>query len=587
MPDSLTSNSNELNGDCTTRSDSRTAWLVGSRLPIQLPYVVEWLAWAFLSLGVMMRLLRYLLHFPLWSDEAALAANLLNRGYLDLLRPLDYQQVAPPLFLWIELSVVRLLGFTEWSLRAFPLACSVASLFLFRHVARRLFGYSTGRDHPKWMLLFAVAIFSVSYYPLRHGVEVKQYASDLLVSLGLIALALEWVADRDRVRWLWWLAAVVPIAVGLSHPATFVAGGISIALVPIVWSRRAVRSWVPFVGINLALIAAFAVMFVVSTGPQIHAADEEGILRSYWSNAFPPLDRPLAFIRWFVAVHAGQLFAYPAGGADVGSGLATFACFIVGISFLIRSGRLAAAAVCLAPFGLTFVAAALERYPYGGYARTAQHLAPIICLLAGAGAARLMTLISREQLRRSFAIALLAVFAVFGGGLMVHDVVQPFRTEHDRRVCEFARWFWHDKAIDAELVCAFNDLNQPFFRQTYLWRGIAQYLCNQRIYSPQRHGPNETVRWDQVSDAHPLRCVVFSRPGLSRDEAAFDAWLANMRTTYDWVGYEENDFHKPHEHEPDIERIALYEFVPRDSAAHRGRGVGTAGAVRSIEPLSN
>jgi len=139
-------------------------------------------------LGILVRLLRYSLKFPLWGDESALAANFLDRGYLDLLRPLDFQQVAPPLFLWIELAIVRLFGFNEWTLRAFPCVCSVASVLLFRHVAGRLL---TGVP-----LLLAVGIFSVAYYPVRLGAEVKQYASDLLVSLVLLAIAFTVFGDR-------------------------------------------------------------------------------------------------------------------------------------------------------------------------------------------------------------------------------------------------------------------------------------------------------------------------------------------------------------------------------------------------------
>src|SRR5207248_1644961 len=45
----------------------------------------------------------------------------------------------------------------------------------------------------------------------------------------------------------------------------------------------------------------------------------------------------------------------------------------------------------LAPFGLNFVAALLGSYPYGGCCRLSQHLAPTICLLAGVGAAHLLT----------------------------------------------------------------------------------------------------------------------------------------------------------------------------------------------------
>ena len=94
--------------------------------------------WGFLALGLFVRLVRFLVVYPIWPDEAFVAANFLERGYLDLVRPLDYVQVCPILFLWIELTVVRLFGFSEWSLRLFPALCGLASMVLFRHLATRV-----------------------------------------------------------------------------------------------------------------------------------------------------------------------------------------------------------------------------------------------------------------------------------------------------------------------------------------------------------------------------------------------------------------------------------------------------------------
>ena len=64
---------------------------------------------------------------------------ILDRDYAGLTEPLDYQQVCPLLFLWVEKAVVQALGFREWSLRLVPTAAAVAGLFVFRHVAGRLF----------------------------------------------------------------------------------------------------------------------------------------------------------------------------------------------------------------------------------------------------------------------------------------------------------------------------------------------------------------------------------------------------------------------------------------------------------------
>ena len=52
------------------------------------------IAWAFIVLGIVIRTIRFLLNFPLWPDEAYLAHNYLDRGYLDLLQGLDYVQIA-------------------------------------------------------------------------------------------------------------------------------------------------------------------------------------------------------------------------------------------------------------------------------------------------------------------------------------------------------------------------------------------------------------------------------------------------------------------------------------------------------------
>ena len=91
-----------------------------------------------MAFGVLLRVVRYLMQYPLWGDEAFLAANFIERGYLDLLRPLEYGQVSPLFFLWVERAMVGLLGFSEWSLRLVPTLAGVASVFLFHHVSGRV-----------------------------------------------------------------------------------------------------------------------------------------------------------------------------------------------------------------------------------------------------------------------------------------------------------------------------------------------------------------------------------------------------------------------------------------------------------------
>ena len=142
------------------------------------------LAWAFIALGVLVRSIRFLLDFPLWPDEAYLAHNYLDRGYLELLQALDYRQVAPLLYLWVQKTFVMICGFSEYSLRLYVFLGSLASLLLFRDLASRLLQGMTR--------LMAIALFAVAYPLIRYSAEAKPYGSDMLVSLVLLVLLVRW-----------------------------------------------------------------------------------------------------------------------------------------------------------------------------------------------------------------------------------------------------------------------------------------------------------------------------------------------------------------------------------------------------------
>ncbi len=349
--------------------------------------------WAFVILGVTLRITRWGMHYPLWWDEAFLSVNFIKRGYFDLLRPLDYSQVCPVLFLWAELSVVKLLGFSEWTLRLFPLLCGTVSVVLFRHVAGRIV-----RGVP---LLLAVAIFAVSYHPIRHAADVKPYASDLLAALIVLAAAIEWWRGPSQARWMWVLAVVSPALIALSHPAIFVAGGVALALAPAVAKTRHRPVSIAYLVFLANTAGAFLTLYAVFTRSQ--AAATLTTMQTQWVAAFPPLGDLWAFCRWFFIAHTGSMFAYPCGGEGGLSSL-TLLLFAVGALMLWLERRRTVLLACLGPFAMGLAAAAIRRYPYGGVAdgspaRVMQYLVPSICLLTGIGAAALLAIV--RNLRRA------------------------------------------------------------------------------------------------------------------------------------------------------------------------------------------
>jgi len=476
-------------------------------------------AWVrtFLALGVALRLFRFALRYPLWRDEAYLAANLLDRDFAGLTRPLDYQQVCPVLFLWAEKAIVSALGFNEWTLRLLPTAASVAGLFLFRHTAGRLLkgvAYAV-----------AVAILAVGYTPIRHACEVKPYATDFLVALGLIALAVEWVRTPDRTGYLWGLAALGPVAVGVSNPSVFVAAGVGLVLALPVLKTGSRRAAVPFALYGVATLATFLALLRWVNAAQ--SASVMAWMRVYWAGAFPPRT-PAALLRWLVRTHTSQMFAYPAGG-DVGASTLTTGLVVAAIVAYVRRGSKPVLALLLAPFALGLLAAALGRYPYGGSARTMQYVAPAIILMAGLGGAALVSRLPRLSWReRAPAGVLFGLFAV-GLGMMAWDATHPYTTLQDWSSRDFARRFWAEESSGAVLVCARTDLHLPL--DSLGWQGdrAAVYLCHQAIYSGRRRA-EPSPQLDRVSNARPLRVVVFGE--VPADRVAVSRWMGQNGARY-------------------------------------------------------
>jgi hypothetical protein len=494
-------------------ADSREIGVESSSSSWSAPWVAHATA-GFVVLGVLIRAARYLLNFPLWCDETMIAANFLDRGYGELFRPLDYRQVSPVLWLVAELSTVKLLGFSEWSLRLVPFVCGILSVLLFRHVAGRLMSGVP--------LLLAVAVFAVAGWPLRYVAEVKPYASDLFVALVLIALAVEWWRKPGQNGWLWALAAVGPLAVGLSLPALFVLGGVGLSLAWPVWRTGRWQSRAALGVFGLGVLVTFVgLMPFYKTSPQDH-----DYFHNAWARAFPPLSDPGKLPLWLLDVHTGYMFAYPDGGAQGASAL-TFITFVLGAVVLIRRRRWTPALLLLSPFALAMAAAALHRYPYGVSARTTQYAAPMICLLSGLGGAALLAMIPSPGRRRSLLHAVAAALAVVGLLRLGLDMVRPYKTATDERDRAFAQWFWTELSRDAELACAHRDLGVTFNPRHWTTEATDTYLCYQRIYSP-RHRRKALPDLDRLSESHPLRVVLFNEIPEYASPPLFAFWMAEM-----------------------------------------------------------
>lgn len=517
------------------------------------------LIWFFVFLGLAARTVRYLLRFPLWEDECFLACNFIEQTYAGLLRPLNYHQVAPLGFLWAELTLVKIFGFHEAALRLFAFAASIGSVLLFRQLAGRLLSGTAQ--------VLAIAIFCVSYSGIRYAAEAKPYGTDQFAALALLTLAVEWRRRPDQRRWLAALVAAVPLAIGVSYPAVFVAGGVSLWMAAVLRAERR-SGWLGWLLFNAMLAASFGAMLTLAAKSQ--AAAELGYMQNYWKDHLPSLASPPQFVWWFLLTHTGDLLAIPLGG-ERGASTVSFLIVACGVAALARQRRTLLLLFCLAPPALNMAAALMGRFPYGGHVKFSQYLAPAICILLGAGGAALLARgQALPQSRRRALAAALGLLALIAIGTIARDFCLPYKSATDRRYRDFARWFWFSMESSGEVVCLQTDLNLDFAPGTFRDLGwSAMYLCNQRIYSP-RHARGEPVDWQAVSADWPLRCVEYQAEVYRYDRAACDRWLATMQKRYELVARERFPFPVYDQRGRNLlcsDAVEVYKFVPR--AVHR------------------
>lgn len=393
----------------------KTSWLPRAALAV----VLVGLAW---------RLLRYAVCFPIYGDEALLCFNLM-RGWQEILQPLEYGQIAPLPFVLGEWGCYHLLGSSEYSLRLLPLLASVLSLPLFWMLARTVLSREAA-----WL---ATAILSVSTWPVAMGSLIKPYSGDLFWALTLLVPAARILKKQERAGGFWWawLLIAAPLAIVSSFTSAFVGGAVGLALLPLVWRSRSPRVWLAFAGFGVLLLGAFAWNYsqVMARTP----SDIRGYMDWYWRTGFPPAD-VAGFFFWLLKAHVGQAFAYPIGAANGGSTL-TFLLVLLGVIALWRGERRYLPLIAL-PFALSFSASCTRNYPYGDSCRLAQHLAPSICLLAGAGIVFALRSARPETRQRTllFACSFFALIGLIGVG---KDLLRPYRTAGD---------LWHRQNV-AEL----------------------------------------------------------------------------------------------------------------------------------------
>ncbi len=281
------------------------------------------LAWLAIALGVVLRSVALLADHPLGLDETMVALNLMERSYGALLQPLDYDQAAPPLFLWFARLLGRFGNGSELALRIVPFVAGLGVLAGTWWYARRVYSPEVGA--------FAALLIAVSRLLIDYSVDLKPYMGDAAVTV--VILTQVWRIGRSPAptRGMWWLLGVTGmLALGFSFTAPLVLATAGVGLL-VLAGREAGRlkeTMTPLAILSASWIGVFASLYFVLFRPAAH----NPYMEEFWAESFlagagsvklaawlltdamfGPLPEPLVRLRIAVLVAAAALFVWLAG----------------------------------------------------------------------------------------------------------------------------------------------------------------------------------------------------------------------------------------------------------------------------------
>ena len=337
---------------------------------------IRWeLLFAVFLVGAILRIGFFWMDTSLWGDEAAVALNLKERTFSELLGPLDYGQHAPVLYVLVEKCMYELSGRGEHALRLPSLVASLLSLPLFFYWLRK--------TSPVGVLAVAFLMFALNPRLILYSAQLKPYAVDVVSCLVVCLCASQLHRHRFQSNCLAFFAAVGSVLIWISFSVVFVLAGAGLSLIIDQWFHGSRRNCVVVVLLALLWLISFSCNQYLITH---HSLSNEP-LRSFWenSNAFAPLPTSPGQVRQLVRLVL-RPFADPLWGSDkVLIGMPAV-LWLVGVLRLMRTDPITAG-ICFLPVALTFLASGLKLYPFEG--RLILFLVPLFLLPVAWGIAAL------------------------------------------------------------------------------------------------------------------------------------------------------------------------------------------------------
>ncbi|MBP9855114.1 MAG: hypothetical protein KBD53_09645 [Candidatus Omnitrophica bacterium] len=372
--------------------------------------------WSIILFGIVLRLRHYFENRSLWLDEAYVALNILYTPFQKILynQPIIVEQPASPLgFSILVKSFSMLLGGQELVLRLFPFLASLASIYLFYHLIRRVLSAP--------VIPIALFFFASCDALIHYGAELKPYATDAFFTL-LLYVMYSWVSrnPEDCKKYLC-MGLLGWVVIWFSFPGIILLASLGIVMFFQVSSKLRVYLlliyifWMMNVGLIYKVLIApmWGSHYIMGTNAQFY------IPAPVWTHDG---------FSWLIDSWKG-MFIYPLGQSTVFlSGM----LMLLGIISFWRSHRAWCFAFLL-PLFFALVAACLKKYPFFG--RHLLFLVPILIIFIGQGVYRVISF--PKKLNFLVGILLLSYLNFFPVKATAQHVIDGYDVEQNRQVMTY------------------------------------------------------------------------------------------------------------------------------------------------------
>ncbi len=370
----------------------------------------------FLVLGIFLRTLGYVAGGSLELDELNLTRNLFSRSFADLFKPLDYNQIAPVGWLFLQKAALDIWSNIDYSARFPAFVFGVAGVALMYVAAKRTL-QAPG-------VFLTVAVMALSPFAIRYSFFVKPYTGDIFFSLLVLFLALDLIrCERPSILRLMPFLFAGLIGVILSFPVVILLASAGSALFLKALITRDNRLVVSTVAISLAWLLLFLSIYLMM--PSNSSGVVSWMREEAWDNTFAPIPfTSLSSLIWYPSNLLNKMSYLFSSEGGVFAGL----LYLVGLFHLYTSSRYEALVLLTFPLIIALLISILHLYPFED--RLILYLLPMFVLGIGYGFDYLIT----ESRQTFLAPLLLGIGLVIALGWKAfsgfNQPFPPFATEN-------------------------------------------------------------------------------------------------------------------------------------------------------------